>query len=137
MPGTPVFRERAFRADAVRLFDIDHRLRHGFPATAAKQPVTPIWPASRTVDDCSRQSSRFHMIITVNQKIPDQQDLAAAASGCSLFVPRQNRLRDLTPLIPAAVELRATLSLPHHSPRRPPLPSPEADLRGVIQNGAD
>jgi predicted nuclease of predicted toxin-antitoxin system len=49
------------------------------------------------------EAAGFDVLITVDQNIPDQQNLAGRKISLMLLRGPTNRLRDLAPLIPAAV----------------------------------
>ena len=51
----------------------------------------------------------FDVIITVDQSIPDQQNFARRKVSLLILCGRTNRLRDLTPLVPAAITALQTI----------------------------
>lgn len=48
------------------------------------------------------EAAGFEVLITVDQSIPDQPDLAARSIALLILCGPTNRLRDLEPLVPAA-----------------------------------
>ena len=49
------------------------------------------------------EAAGFDVLITVDQNIPDQQNLAGRRISLMILCGATNRLRDLEPLVPAAV----------------------------------
>ena len=49
------------------------------------------------------EAAGFDILITVDQNIPDQQNLAGRRISLMILCGPTNRLRDLEPLVPAAV----------------------------------
>ena len=49
------------------------------------------------------EADGFDVLITVDQNIPDQQNLAGRKIALVILRGPTNRLRDLTPLVPAAL----------------------------------
>ena len=49
------------------------------------------------------QAAGFEVLITVDQNIPDQQNLAGRKIALVILCAPTNRLRDLEPLVPAAL----------------------------------
>jgi hypothetical protein len=49
------------------------------------------------------QSAGFEVLITVDQRIPHQQNLAGRKIAVVILCAPTNRLRDLEPLVPAAL----------------------------------
>jgi hypothetical protein len=49
------------------------------------------------------EAAGFDVLITVDQSIPDQQSLAGRKLALIILCGRTNRLRDLKPLVPAAI----------------------------------
>ena len=49
------------------------------------------------------EAAGFEVLITVDQNIPDQQNLAGRRISLMILCGPTNRLRDLEPLVPAAV----------------------------------
>ena len=49
------------------------------------------------------EAAGFDVLITVDQNIPDQQNLAGRRISLMILCGPTNRLRDLEPLVPAAV----------------------------------
>jgi len=54
----------------------------------------------------SQTAGRFDVLVTIDQSIPDQQNLRAAGIALVMLAAVSNRLKDLAPLVP---QLLATL----------------------------
>ena len=52
---------------------------------------------------------QFDVFVTADQKIPNEQDLPAFRIGVVVFAAMSNRLRDIEPLAPKALEMLAGL----------------------------
>src|SRR5215831_11656257 len=52
---------------------------------------------------------QFAVFLTADQKIPDEQDLPAFRIGVVVFAAMSNRLRDIEPLVPKALEMLTEL----------------------------
>jgi predicted nuclease of predicted toxin-antitoxin system len=82
---------------------IDERLRLLFPShdcqTARFANLAGL-KNGRLLD--AAENSGFDVLITVDQNIPDQQNLAARKIALVILRGPTNRLRDLAPLVPAA-----------------------------------
>jgi predicted nuclease of predicted toxin-antitoxin system len=48
------------------------------------------------------ETAGFHVLVTVDQNIPDQQNLDGRTISLLILCAPTNRLRDLEPLVPAA-----------------------------------
>jgi hypothetical protein len=53
--------------------------------------------------------SKFDVFLTADQKLPNQQNLATFHIAVVVFAGVSNRLRDLEPLVPKALEMLAEL----------------------------
>ena len=51
------------------------------------------------------EDAGFDVLVTVDQKIPDQQNLSGRKMSIVILCGRSNRLRDLAPLVPAAISV--------------------------------
>lgn len=49
------------------------------------------------------EAAGFEILITVDQNIPDQQNLTGRSISLLILCGRTNRLRDLEPLVPGAI----------------------------------
>jgi predicted nuclease of predicted toxin-antitoxin system len=82
---------------------IDHRLRRLFPdhdcQTAGFAKLAGL-KNGRLLD--AAEGAGFDVLITVDQNIPDQQNLAGRTISLLILCAPTNRLRDLEPLVPAA-----------------------------------
>ena len=82
---------------------IDERLRLLFPShdcqTARFANLAGL-KNGRLLD--AAENSGFDVLITVDQNIPDQQNLAGRKIALMILCGPTNRLRDLAPLVPAA-----------------------------------
>lgn len=56
------------------------------------------------------EAAGFDAIVTVDQHIPEQQDLTSRQISLLILCGRTNRLSDLKPLIPAALKALASMS---------------------------
>jgi len=55
------------------------------------------------------ETGGFDVLITVDQNIPDQQNLAARKIALVILRGPTNRLRDLAPLVPAALSALSSI----------------------------
>jgi hypothetical protein len=82
---------------------IDQRLRLAFPAhdcqTAGFAGLAGL-KNGRLLD--AAETAGFEVLITVDQNIPDQQNLEGRRISLLILCARTNRLHDLEPLVPAA-----------------------------------
>jgi hypothetical protein len=82
---------------------IDQRLRLLFPAhdcqTAGFAKLAGL-KNGRLLD--AAEAAGFDVLITVDQNIPDQQNLESRAISVLILCAPTNRLRDLEPLVPGA-----------------------------------
>ena len=83
---------------------VDERLRHFFPGhdceTARFAGMAGLkngWLLE------AAEAAGFQVLITVDQNIPDQQNLAGRSISLMILCGPTNRLSDLEPLIPAAI----------------------------------
>jgi predicted nuclease of predicted toxin-antitoxin system len=83
---------------------IDERLRHLFPGheceTARLANLAGL-KNGRLLD--AAEEAGFDVLITVDQNIPDQQNLSGRKIALVILHRPTNRLRDLAPLAPAAI----------------------------------
>ena len=83
---------------------IDERLRHAFSGhdcqTARYAHLAGLKNGRLLL---AAESAGFNVIITVDQNIPDQQKLVGRSIGLLIICAPTNRLRGVTPLIPAAL----------------------------------
>jgi len=56
------------------------------------------------------EAAGFDVLITVDQNIPDQQNLSGRKLSILILCGRTNRLRDLAPLATAAIAALATIA---------------------------
>ena len=56
------------------------------------------------------EAAGFDAIVTVDQNIPDQQSLAHRRISLLILCGRTNRLSDLKPLVPAALDALASIN---------------------------
>ena len=82
---------------------IDHRLRLLFPdhdcQTAGFANLAGL-KNGRLLD--AAETAGFDVLVTVDQNIPDQQNLNGRTISLLILCGSTNRLRDLEPLVPAA-----------------------------------
>ena len=55
------------------------------------------------------EGAGFDVLITVDQNIPDQQNLSGSKVSILILCGPTNRLLDLTPLVPAAISALASI----------------------------
>jgi hypothetical protein len=55
------------------------------------------------------EAAGFDVLITVDQNIPDQQNLSGSKVSILILCGSTNRLLDLTPLVPAAISALAAI----------------------------
>ena len=55
------------------------------------------------------EAAGFDVLVTVDQHIPTQQNLSERKLSILIFCGPTNRLRDLTPLVPAAISALASI----------------------------
>ncbi|MGD1096330.1 MAG: hypothetical protein ABSB35_30605 [Bryobacteraceae bacterium] len=63
----------------------------------------------RLVD--AAEAAGFEVFVTVDQNIPDQQNLAGRKIALMILCGPTNRLRDLVALVPAAISTLASIKL--------------------------
>jgi len=83
---------------------IDERLRHSFPAHECQTARYAKLAGLKNGELLSAaESAGFDVLVTVDQSIPDQQNLMDRKIALMILVAPTNRLRDLLRLIPAAL----------------------------------
>jgi predicted nuclease of predicted toxin-antitoxin system len=89
---------------------VDQRLRHLFPGfecqTAHFAELAGL-KNGRLLD--AAEAAGFDVLITVDQSIPKQQNLAGRRIAILILRGPTNRLRDLTVLIPSAISALASI----------------------------
>lgn len=83
---------------------VDVRLRHlfvGHDCQTARFANLAGLKNGRLLD--AAEKSGFDVLVTVDQNIPDQQNLTERKIALLILCGRTNRLRDLSPLIPGAI----------------------------------
>jgi predicted nuclease of predicted toxin-antitoxin system len=89
---------------------VDERLRHLFPGhvcqTARFANLAGL-KNGRLLE--AAEAAGFDILITVDQSIPDQQNLAGRRLSLVILCGPTNRLRDLEPLVPAAISALSSL----------------------------
>jgi len=90
---------------------VDERLRHCFPGhdcqTARHADLAGL-KNGRLLD--AAEAAGFDVLLTVDQNIPDQQNLTGRKIALLILCGPTNRLRDLTPLVAAAVSELACIA---------------------------
>jgi predicted nuclease of predicted toxin-antitoxin system len=89
---------------------IDERLRHLFPdhdCQTARYANLAGLKNGRLLE--AAEDAGFDVLITVDQNIPDQQNLTRRRIAVLILCGPTNRLRDLTALVPAAVFALASI----------------------------
>jgi predicted nuclease of predicted toxin-antitoxin system len=83
---------------------IDERLRHSFPGHDCETARYAKLAGLKNGDLLSAaEAAGFDVLVTVDQSIPDQQNLADRTIALLILSAPTNRLRDLRSLIPAAL----------------------------------
>jgi predicted nuclease of predicted toxin-antitoxin system len=89
---------------------IDERLRHRFPdhhCQTARYANLAGLKNGRLLE--AAEDAGFDVLITVDQNIPDQQNLTRRRIAVLILCGPTNRLRDLTLLVPAAIFALASI----------------------------
>ena len=95
------------------LFDecVDERLRHFFQEhdshTARHAGFAGLKNGALLL---AAEAASFDVIVTVDQNIPDQQSLVHRRISLLILCGRTNRLSDLKPLVPAALDALASIN---------------------------
>jgi predicted nuclease of predicted toxin-antitoxin system len=95
------------------LFDecVDERLRHFFQEhdshTARYVGFAGLKNGALLL---AAEAAGFDVIVTVDQNIPDQQSLVHRRISLLILCGRTNRLSDLKPLVPAALDALASIN---------------------------
>lgn len=83
---------------------IDERLRHLFPAFECQTARFAALSGLKNGDLLeAAEANGFDVLITVDQNIPDQQNLTVRRIALMILCGPTNRLSDLASLIPAAI----------------------------------
>jgi hypothetical protein len=85
------------------LFDhcVPRRLRHSLPGHEISTTSERGWSGLRNGQLLALAALHFDVLITVDQNLRHQQNLAALPVAVVVLVSRSNRLADLEPLVPA------------------------------------
>jgi hypothetical protein len=84
---------------------IDERLRHSFPGHDCQTARYAKLSGFKNGELLSAaEAAGFEVLVTVDQSIPDQQNLSDRKIALMILSAPTNRLRDLLLLIPAALE---------------------------------
>jgi hypothetical protein len=89
---------------------VDQRLRLLFPGydcQTARYAKLAGLKNGRLLD--AAEAAGFDVLITVDQNIPDQQNLTGRGISVVILCGPTNRLRDLVPLVPAAISALRTI----------------------------
>jgi predicted nuclease of predicted toxin-antitoxin system len=83
---------------------VDERLRNSFPGHDCQTARYAKLAGLKNGDLLSAaEAADFDVLVTVDQSIPDQQNLEDRKIALLILSAPTNRLRDLRPLIPAAL----------------------------------
>lgn len=83
---------------------VDERLRRLFPLQECQTARFVNLAGLKNGDLLeAAEAAGFDVLITVDQNIPDQQDLSGRRIALLILCGPTNRLRDLEPLVPAAL----------------------------------
>jgi hypothetical protein len=63
------------------------------------------WAGKTNAELLQLAEGEFEVFLTADQKLPDQQNLAAFRIAVVVFAVVSNRLRDIEPLVPKALEM--------------------------------
>lgn len=89
---------------------VDERLRHSFPGhecqTARFAKLTGL-SNGQLLD--AAEAAGFEVLITVDQGIPDQQNLTGRKISILILCAPTNRLRDMEAIVPAALSALETI----------------------------
>jgi hypothetical protein len=89
---------------------VDERLRHSFAdhdCQTARFANLAGLKNGRLLE--AAEAAGFEVLITVDQGIPDQQNLIGRRISILILCGHSNRLRDLQPLVPAAISALSSM----------------------------
>jgi predicted nuclease of predicted toxin-antitoxin system len=93
---------------------VDERLRllfHGHECQTVRFAGLAGFKNGRLLD--AAETAGFDVLITVDQNIPDQQNLGGRRISVLILCGPTNRLRELAPLAPAAISALASIGHGH------------------------
>jgi hypothetical protein len=67
------------------------------------------WAGKKNGELLTLARTQFDVLLTIDRGIPYQQDVARSGLAIIALVARSNRLADLQPLVPAALEALSTI----------------------------
>lgn len=89
---------------------VPHRLRNYLPGHAVMTVRYMGWSGKKNGELLALMTANgFEVLLTVDQALQHQQNLAAAGVAVILLVAASNQLPDLIPLMPAACAALATI----------------------------
>ena len=89
---------------------LDHRLRRSFdPSVEAATVAEQGWKGKKNGELLQLASREFDALITADQNLEYQQNVARYDLGIVVLVARSNRLPDMQPLIPQVCNVLRTL----------------------------
>jgi predicted nuclease of predicted toxin-antitoxin system len=88
---------------------VDWRLARSLPTHDVKSARDMGWQALRNGALLSAASREFDCVVTVDQNVKHQQNLATLPVSVTVLVTPRNRLADLLPLVPALEAALASL----------------------------
>jgi hypothetical protein len=88
---------------------VPRRFRQALPAHTVKTSVEMGWGGMKNGALLARAAAEFEAVITVDQNLPYQQNIATLPIAVVVLVAPSNELRSLLPLVPRLEEMLATL----------------------------
>lgn len=88
---------------------VPRRFRQALPAHTVKTAVEMGWGGMKNGALLARAAVEFEALITVDQNLPYQQNLATLPVAVVVLVAPSNELQALLPLVPRLEEVLATL----------------------------
>ena|SRR5215468_2289401 len=106
---------------------LDHRLRRSFdPSVEVATVAEQGWKGKKNGELLQLASREFDALITADQNLEYQQNVARYNLGIVVLVARSNRLPDMQPLIPQVCDVLRTLQ-PGTVVRVSAFPDPEGE----------
>ncbi len=92
---------------------LDENLPHDLAALLVGHQVATVaglgWSGIQNGELLARATSQFDALLTMDQRLPDQQRIAGLSFGVILIQAPSNRMRDLRPLVPELLRALSTL----------------------------
>ena len=101
--------------------DVDVRLRAHFSSSFDVQTVAyPGWKGKSNGELLRAAEKSFDVLVTLDTRLPTQQNLAQYDLAVIVLRPRTQMLQDLIPLVPDAEQVASTLRPGTHIEIHPP-----------------